>query len=73
MNRIRQIESLGQAIWLDFISRDLLRSGELTSLVDEGITGVTSNPAIFQKAIAGSAVYDDEIRELAEAMGEPLN
>ncbi len=67
MNRIRQIQALGQAIWLDYISRDLLRSGELTSLVDEGITGVTSNPAIFQKAIAGSAVYDDEIRELAAA------
>jgi transaldolase len=67
MNRIRQIGALGQAIWLDYISRDLLRSGELEQLVEEGITGVTSNPTIFQKSIAGSDVYDDEIRKLAQA------
>ncbi len=65
MNRIKQISSLGQAIWLDYISRDLVRSGQLAELVDEGITGVTSNPTIFQKAIAGSDVYDDDIRQLA--------
>jgi transaldolase len=65
MNRIKQIASLGQALWLDYISRDLVRSGELAQLVDEGITGVTSNPTIFQKAIAGSDVYDDDIRTLA--------
>ena len=65
MNRIRQISALGQAIWLDNISRDLVRSGKLAELVDEGITGVTSNPAIFHKAITSSAVYDDDIRALA--------
>ncbi|MCK4343284.1 MAG: transaldolase [Phycisphaerae bacterium] len=65
MNRIRQIAALGQAIWFDNISRDLLRSGELARLVEEGITGVTSNPTIFQKAIAGSSIYDDDIRRLA--------
>jgi transaldolase len=65
MNRIRQIAALGQAIWLDYISRELIRSGKLAELVDEGITGVTSNPAIFQKAISGSSVYDDEISRLA--------
>ncbi len=64
-NQIRQISALGQAIWLDFISRDLLQSGGLAKLVDEGITGVTSNPTIFQKSIAGSATYDDDIRRLA--------
>jgi transaldolase len=67
MNRIRQIAALGQAIWLDFISRDLVRSGRLSELIEEGITGVTSNPTIFQKAIAGSATYDDDIRELTRA------
>jgi transaldolase len=63
MNRIRQIAALGQAIWLDYISRDLLRSSELARLVDEGLTGLTSNPTIFQKAIAGSSLYDEEIRQ----------
>lgn len=67
MNRIRQIAALGQAIWLDFISRDLVRSGRLSELIEEGITGVTSNPTIFQKAIAGSATYDDDIRDLTRA------
>ena len=65
VNRIRQIAALGQAIWLDYISRDLIRSGGLAELVEEGLTGVTSNPTIFQKSIAGSATYDDEIRQLA--------
>lgn len=65
MNRIQQIGALGQAIWFDNISRDLLQSGELANLIDEGLTGVTSNPAIFQKAIAGSSVYDEEISRLA--------
>lgn len=64
MNRIEQIAALGQAIWLDFISRDLLQKGELAKLVEEGITGVTSNPTIFQKSISGSDVYDDDIRRL---------
>src|SRR5690606_10088944 len=62
---IREIGELGQAIWLDYISRDLLDSGELRQLVNEGIRGVTSNPTIFQKAVARSSLYDDQIRELA--------
>jgi transaldolase len=65
--RLEQISALGQAIWLDFISRDILHSGELARLVDEGITGVTSNPTIFQKSIAGSDIYDEDIRNLARA------
>jgi transaldolase len=67
MNRIRQISLLGQAIWLDYISRELLHSGQLAQLVDEGVTGVTSNPTIFQKSIAAGADYDDDIRRLAAA------
>ncbi len=65
MNRMQQISALGQAIWLDYISRDLIRDGGLARLIEEGITGVTSNPTIFQKAIAGSDIYDGDIRELA--------
>lgn len=67
MSRIRQISELGQAIWLDFISRDLLRSGKLRDLVNRGMTGMTSNPTIFQKSIAAGREYDDQIRELAAA------
>jgi transaldolase len=63
MHRIRRLEELGQSVWLDFISRKLLMSGELERLVEqEGLRGVTSNPTIFQKAIAGSSDYDELIR-----------
>ncbi len=64
-NRIRQISQLGQAIWLDFISRALLRSGRLAEYVAEGVLGVTSNPTIFQKSISSSGDYDADIARLA--------
>jgi transaldolase len=66
-NRIRQITDLGQAVWLDFIQRELLQSGELRRLVNDGVTGMTSNPSIFQKSIAEGSAYDEQIRELARA------
>ena len=59
----------GQSIWLDYIRRDMLHNGELAQLVDEGVRGVTSNPSIFEKAIADSDLYDDQIRELLAADG----
>jgi transaldolase len=63
MNRIHRLEELGQSVWLDFLDRELLTSGELTRMIhQDGIRGVTSNPTIFQKAIAGSSAYDDLIR-----------
>ncbi len=62
----RAVQEHGQSIWYDFISRDLLLSGALRRLVEiDGVRGVTSNPAIFEKAIAGSADYDPSIRALA--------
>jgi transaldolase len=65
-NPLLKLESFGQSIWLDFISRGLLDSGELLRLINEdGVTGVTSNPSIFEKAIAESSDYDDTIRSLA--------
>lgn len=67
MNRIRQISNLGQAIWLDFISRKLIQTHELRSLVNEGVTGLTSNPTIFHKSIIGGEGYDDQIRELSNS------
>ncbi len=58
----------GQSTWLDFISRGFLDSGELQRLIDdEWVSGLTSNPTIFGKAIAGSSDYDDELRALADA------
>ncbi|MFO0838977.1 MAG: transaldolase [Phycisphaerae bacterium] len=66
-NRIRAITDLGQAIWLDFISRELLDSGHLKALIAEGLTGMTSNPTIFQKSIASGTEYDAPLRRLAHA------
>jgi transaldolase len=61
-NRILQIEQLGQSIWLDNLTRDLLESGELARMLDSrGLLGVTSNPAIFEKAIVGNQTYDRAI------------
>jgi transaldolase/glucose-6-phosphate isomerase len=65
MNPILELEKQGQAIWLDYIRRSLITGGELKRLVEEdGIRGVTSNPTIFEKAIAGSDDYDEELEQL---------
>jgi transaldolase len=62
-NRLQRLKDCGQSVWLDFIRRDLIVGGELRRLVEEdGIAGVTSNPTIFEKAIAASAEYDDGLR-----------
>jgi transaldolase/glucose-6-phosphate isomerase len=58
MTKLHELAELGQSAWYDNIRRALLDSGELQSLVEAGVTGVTSNPSIFEKAIAGSADYD---------------
>ncbi len=63
---VSKIHELGQSIWLDNLSRQLITSGELEKLITEvGVRGLTSNPAIFQKAISDSEVYGDAISELA--------
>lgn len=68
MAKLTQIRALGQSIWWDDIQRGLLVSGQLKQMVEEdGLSGLTSNPAIFEKAIAGSHDYDEAIRALAEA------
>lgn len=72
MNPLRQLLELGQSIWYDYITRDLLQSGELERLIrDDGLRGMTSNPTIFEKAIAGSQLYDDDIRRLSEQGRSP--
>jgi transaldolase len=66
-NALRRLGDLGQSIWYDYITRDLVASGELHRLIaDDGLRGMTSNPTIFEKAIAGSRLYDDDIRRLTE-------
>jgi transaldolase len=65
MNPLQKLAALGQSPWLDFISRRSIRGGQIASLVDQGILGVTSNPAIFEHAINGSADYDEDIQKLA--------
>ncbi|MCK5418240.1 MAG: hypothetical protein KAI93_07035, partial [Desulfobacterales bacterium] len=64
MSKLIELEKMGQSIWLDYIQRSLVTSGELKQLVDNGLRGVTSNPAIFEKAIAGSNDYDEDLKQL---------
>ncbi len=67
MNPLLELTRAGQSIWYDNIERKLITSGELKRLIDEDeLRGVTSNPAIFEKAITGSDLYNDQLRELAE-------
>jgi transaldolase/glucose-6-phosphate isomerase len=70
---IKDLARYGQAIWLDYIRRDLLTSGEFAGLVKEGIVGVTTNPSIFEKAIAESTVYDAAIERCVRGKDEPAS
>lgn len=71
-NRLREIEALGQSIWIDNISRELLEDGILRRLIEEdGISGVTSNPTIFEKAMGHSDRYDDAFRAALEETRDP--
>src|SRR5688572_23306975 len=63
-SRLHELSELGQSVWIDFLSRDLLRSGGLARLMrDDAVVGVTSNPTIFQKAISAGESYDAQLRE----------
>lgn len=62
MNQLIELQQLGQSLWLDFISRDALRSGELAAYIKRGVLGMTSNPAIFEKSMAAGSAYDDDIK-----------
>ncbi len=72
-NPLLEVEKFGQSIWLDYIKRDLIISGQLEKLIDEdGLRGITSNPAIFEQAFAKSDYYVKDIKEMA-AKGESLD
>jgi transaldolase/glucose-6-phosphate isomerase len=65
-NPLKELLNYGQSMWLDYIRRDLFSSGKLKKLIDDdGLRGMTSNPAIFEKAIADSSLYDDMLKSLA--------
>lgn len=72
-NPLIKLEALGQSIWLDYIRRHLIASGELQKLIDEdGISGVTSNPSIFEKAITGSHDYDQTIAAMQDQSSQAI-
>jgi len=64
LTKLEELHETGQSVWYDFIRRDMLTGSGLADLVSSGVRGVTSNPSIFQKAIAGSNLYDDQISDL---------
>jgi transaldolase len=66
-NKIKSIHDFGQSIWLDFFDRKIMNSGELKKLInDDGVSGVTSNPSIFESAITSSSDYDEDIEVLSK-------
>jgi transaldolase len=66
-SRLHQLSKLGQSVWIDYLSRDLIHSGELERMMKEdAVVGVTSNPTIFQKAISHGSAYDEQLRELLD-------
>ncbi len=68
MNRLQELRDAGVSVWLDTLSRDLLVDGEFAKLVDDyAVTGATSNPTIFARAITGSDRYDEQLRSLVSA------
>jgi transaldolase / glucose-6-phosphate isomerase len=67
MNRLRALAEKGQAVWLDFLSREIIQNGHLKTLIDrDGLAGITSNPSIFEKAMGEGDTYDSDIRRLVE-------
>jgi transaldolase len=68
---LQQLAAHGQSVWIDFLSRRFVEEGELEELVRDGVHGVTSNPTIFQSAIAEGHAYDDQLRELLKTETDP--
>ena len=71
--RLQQLSELGQSVWIDYLSRKLLHEGELERMMrEDAVVGVTSNPTIFQKAIADGDAYDEQLKELLDAGEDDL-
>jgi transaldolase len=71
-SRLHELSEHGQAVWFDTLSRDLVKTGELGRMMEEdAVTGVTSNPTIFQKALSSGDAYDDDLRRLLGETDDP--
>src|SRR5215471_9931619 len=71
-SRLHELAARGQSVWFDTLSRDLVHSGELKRMIDEdAVTGVTSNPTIFQKALATGDAYDADMKKLMSETSDP--
>src|SRR5579859_1121784 len=70
-NALKSLSEHGQSAWIDYLSRQFVREGDLQGLIDEGIVGVTSNPTIFQGAISEGDAYDEQLREVLQAERDP--
>jgi transaldolase len=68
---LKLLAAHGQSVWIDFLSRNFVQDGELKALVRDGVAGVTSNPTIFQAAIADGDAYDEQLREVLKTETEP--
>jgi transaldolase len=71
MTPLHQLAEQGQSVWIDFLSRNFVQGGDLAGLIRDGVVGVTSNPTIFQSAIAEGDAYDEQIKELTASESEP--
>src|SRR5918911_3723568 len=71
-SNLHKLSALGQSVWIDYLSRNLLQEGELKRMMrDDSVVGVTSNPTIFQKAISQGTAYDEQLKELLEEETDP--
>jgi transaldolase len=71
-SRLHQLSQLGQSVWIDFLSRQMLQSGKLARMMEEdAVAGVTSNPTIFQKAISEGDAYDEQLRACLDELDDP--
>src|SRR6266487_4031689 len=67
-SNLHKLSALGQSVWIDYLSRDMLETGELARMMDEdAVVGVTSNPTIFQKAISQGERYDEQLKEILDS------
>ena len=71
MTSLHKLSELGQSVWIDFLSRKFVHEGDLAQLIRDGVVGVTSNPTIFQGAIAEGDAYDEQIKELTATESDP--
>jgi transaldolase len=71
-SRLHRLSELGQSVWIDYLSRELIRTGELERMMrEDAVVGITSNPTIFQKAISHGDAYDEQIRACLEQLEDP--